>query len=64
MSQIKTGLTSVTFRQKSPEEIVKLAAKAGLRVGKRQGTGRAPDPGMGRKSTLRNPRSRPAGSFS
>lgn len=30
MNQMKTGLTSVTFRQKSVEEIIALAAKAGL----------------------------------
>lgn len=30
MNQMKTGLTSVTFRQKSVEEVIALAAKAGL----------------------------------
>ena len=30
MAQVKTGLVSVTFRQKSVEEIVALTAEAGL----------------------------------
>ena len=30
MERMKTGLTSVTFRQKTPEEIIRLAAEAGL----------------------------------
>ena len=30
MLHMKTGLTSVTFRQKSPEEIIALAKEAGL----------------------------------
>ncbi|HIQ59603.1 MAG TPA: sugar phosphate isomerase/epimerase [Candidatus Merdivicinus intestinavium] len=30
MERMKTGLTSVTFRQKAPEEIIRLAAEAGL----------------------------------